>query len=73
MPRQGSSGQFGGSNVADLAPPWAMGCPWNAVSGERAAQFENVSQSLMSPLLRPTVSHFWRCAEDPWVKLSGTA
>ncbi len=43
----------------------ALSCP--------AVQFENVSQSLMSPLLRPAVSHFWRCAEEPWVKLSGTA
>ena len=38
-----------------------------------AAQFENVSHELMSPLFRPAVSHFWRCAEEPWVKLSGTA
>ena len=73
MPRQGSSGQFGGSNVADLAPPWAMGFRGTLLSGERAAQFENVSQSLISPLFKPAVSHFWRCAEDPWVKLSGTA
>ena len=37
------------------------------------AQFENVSQELMSPLFKPMVNHFWRCAEEPWVKLSGTA
>ena len=38
-----------------------------------AAQFENVLQQLMSPLFKPAVSHFWRCSEEPWVKLSGTA
>ena len=40
---------------------------------QRAGQFENVSQSLMSPLFKPAVSHFCRIAEEPWVKLSGTA
>ena len=49
------------------------GFPQNAVSGKRAVQFENVSQALMSPLFKPAVSHFWRCADEPWVKLSGTA
>jgi hypothetical protein len=39
----------------------------------RLDQFENVSQLLMSPLFKPAVSHFWRWAEEPWVKLSGTA
>jgi hypothetical protein len=39
----------------------------------RPGQFENVSQELMSPLFKPAVSHFCRCAEEPWVKLSGTA
>jgi hypothetical protein len=39
----------------------------------RADQFENVSQDLMSPLFKPAVSHCWRCAAEPWVKLSGTA
>ena len=36
-------------------------------------QFENVLQDLMSPLFKPAVSHCWRIAEEPWVKLSGTA
>jgi hypothetical protein len=36
-------------------------------------QLENVLQELMSPLFKPAVSHFWRCSEEPWVKLSGTA
>jgi hypothetical protein len=39
----------------------------------RAGQFENVLQDLMSPLFKPAVSHCWRCAAEPWVKLSGTA
>ncbi len=38
-----------------------------------ADQFEKVLQDLMSPLFRPAVSHCWRCAAEPWVKLSGTA
>jgi hypothetical protein len=38
-----------------------------------AGQFENVLQDLMSPLFSPAVSHCWRCAAEPWVKLSGTA
>jgi hypothetical protein len=36
-------------------------------------QFEKVLQDLMSPLFKPAVSHCWRIAEEPWVKLSGTA
>ena len=43
------------------------------LAGSYMRQFENVSQELMSPLFKPAVSHFWRCAEEPWVKLSGTA
>jgi hypothetical protein len=43
------------------------------VSASDAHQFENVLQSLICPLFKPVVSHFWRCAEEPWVKLSGTA
>jgi hypothetical protein len=38
-----------------------------------SCQFENVLQDLMSPLFKPAVSHCWRIAEEPWVKLSGTA
>ena len=37
------------------------------------AQFPKVLQDLMSPLFKPAVSHCWRWADEPWVKLSGTA
>ena len=33
----------------------------------------NVLQDEIWPLLRPAVSHLARIAEEPWVKLSGTA
>ncbi len=39
----------------------------------RAGQFEKVLQALTCPLLSPVVSHCWRIADEPWVKLSGTA
>ncbi len=34
---------------------------------------ENVLQELTCPLLSPVVSHLARCADEPCVKLSGTA
>jgi hypothetical protein len=32
-----------------------------------------VLQESIRPLFKPAVSHFARAAEEPWVKLSGTA
>ena len=32
----------------------------------------NVLQLEICPLLSPVVNQRWRCADEPWVKLSGT-
>ena len=45
----------------------------NSVRPRSAPQFENVLQESISPLFRPGLSHCWRIADEPWVKLSGTA
>ena len=42
-------------------------------SGRLRPHCWNVLQSSTCPLFKPIVSHFCRCAEEPWVKLSGTA
>ena len=39
--------------------------PIAPVAGSRWRQFEKVSQSLISPLFKPAVSHFCRIAEEP--------
>ena len=57
-----------------LAATWTEAPALGRISPRpKPPHFENVSQERISPLLRPAVSHCWRNAEEPWVKLSGTA
>jgi hypothetical protein len=62
---------YGGSSAADVAHLREARVSWNDVGGggkrggDRAPQFENVSQLLMFPLCKPAVSHFCRCAAEP--------
>ncbi len=44
-----------------------------SVQRDNAPHCENVSQEEICPVFRPAVSHLARAAEEPWVKLSGTA
>ena len=43
-----------------------------ASSLRRSPYRANVLQESTCPLLSPVVSHCWRIADEPWVKLSGT-
>jgi hypothetical protein len=42
-------------------------------TADRPTYWRKVSQASTCPLFKPMVSHFCRIADDPWVKLSGTA
>jgi len=53
---------------------WLAGRPCATRCSRNRAQIgpAKVSQAVMSPLSKPRLNHFTRCAEVPWVKLSGT-